>query len=348
MRDVFISHVEEDSDDALAIAESLEEAGFSTWCYERDSVPGPSYLLQTGAAVEDARAVVVLISKHSLGSRQVTVEIVRGHESEKPFVPVLVGLTHLDFTNRQPEWREAIGAATSIMVPRQGVRAIMPRIVEGLRLLGVEPSGPVPEHVGAARADAGRSLRDRALIGRLRAMPLWQRLGAAALLVVAALGLVLGIRLLGSGGGSTGGPPASPSAEPTPSASATAEPTTGGGGTSRLVTNVGTAQITDVRLATSFCPPAGFPGACKRPATGRFLILTLTGANGGALTIGLTQQANNSYVVHGTTRYPPSGDADEFQGVVRLVYSGVPAALAGEPIALVWPDGQRVALRIAR
>jgi len=50
--DVFISHVEEDADSALEIALGLEEAGYTTWCYEGDSIPGPSYLIQTGQPVE--------------------------------------------------------------------------------------------------------------------------------------------------------------------------------------------------------------------------------------------------------------------------------------------------------
>jgi len=50
--DVFISHVEEDADIALEIALGLEEAGYTTWCYEADSIPGPSYLIRTGQPVE--------------------------------------------------------------------------------------------------------------------------------------------------------------------------------------------------------------------------------------------------------------------------------------------------------
>jgi hypothetical protein len=37
VRDIFISHVEEDAEKALQIAESLEKEGFTTWYYERDS-----------------------------------------------------------------------------------------------------------------------------------------------------------------------------------------------------------------------------------------------------------------------------------------------------------------------
>ena len=97
MSDVFISHVEEDAEIALEIALGLEEAGYTTWCYEVDSIPGPSYLIQTGQAVEQAKALVLIISPHSLGSRQVTKEVIRAHETDNEFIPVLRDITHIEF-----------------------------------------------------------------------------------------------------------------------------------------------------------------------------------------------------------------------------------------------------------
>ncbi len=38
MSEIFISHVEEDADIALEIALGLEEAGYTIWCYEIDSI----------------------------------------------------------------------------------------------------------------------------------------------------------------------------------------------------------------------------------------------------------------------------------------------------------------------
>lgn len=344
MTDVFISHVEEDAADALEIADALEAAGYSTWCYERDSIPGPSYLVQTGNAVEQSHAVVVLISRHSLGSRQVTVEIVRGHETEKAFIPVLVGVTHVDFTNRQPEWREAMGAATSIMVPREGVGPIVSRIVEGLHALGVEPSGVPPDH----RALATAVRRRRGVLATLARWPVWQQLALAAMAVVMVVGLaaVLTAKLLSSDDPATDtstGPSAGPSATagvPT----STATPAADG---PRLDTIVGAARVTDVSLADEFCPPANFPGVCDRPTAGRFLVVTLTGSDGAHLTIGLTQQSNQSFVTHGGDRYDPTTFADEYQGVVRIVYAGASESLAGQEITLVWPDHQSVTLRVS-
>ena len=140
MSQVFISHAEEDIDVALEIALGVEAAGFATWCYEIDSIPGPSYLIQTGQAVEECICVILIISSHSLSSYQVTKEVIRAHESDKQFIPVLRDVTQVEYRARQPEWREAVGAATSISIPSAGIAEIVPRLIEGLRALGINPS----------------------------------------------------------------------------------------------------------------------------------------------------------------------------------------------------------------
>ena len=159
MSDVFIAHVEEDVDVALGIALGLEEAGYTTWCYEVDSIPGPSYLIQTGQAVEASKAIVVVISPHSVGSRQVTKEIVRAHESDKDFIPILRDITHIEFQNRQPEWREAIGAASSIRITLEGVAGILPRIIGGLEAFGI---------LAGAKIEVARTMQIRKALGEVQ------------------------------------------------------------------------------------------------------------------------------------------------------------------------------------
>lgn len=153
MSDIFISHVEEDEGIAQEIARGLESAGYTTWYYERDGVPGLSYLVQTGQAIEKSKAFVLVISRDSLGSKQITKEVDRAHECGKPFIPLLRDVTHVEFQNRQPEWRQAIGTATSIRIPPEGISAILPRIVKGLKALGIDsgstsqqpPPPPLPD-----------------------------------------------------------------------------------------------------------------------------------------------------------------------------------------------------------
>ena len=81
MSHIFISHVEEDKDVVVQLAQELEAAGYQTWHYTRDSLPGSSYLVQTERAIEQSQAVVVVISQHTLQAPlQITPEIVRAHE----------------------------------------------------------------------------------------------------------------------------------------------------------------------------------------------------------------------------------------------------------------------------
>jgi hypothetical protein len=135
---VFFSYVEEDNSLVLEIAKALETAGFSTWYYERDSIPGLSYLLQSGEAIEQSQAVILVISPHSISSNQVTNEVIAAHEAGKHFIPILYGMKHAEFQRLQPEWRRAIGSAVSIEVPSAGIAAILPRIIRGLIETGVK------------------------------------------------------------------------------------------------------------------------------------------------------------------------------------------------------------------
>jgi hypothetical protein len=155
--DVFISHVEEDANVALEIALCLEEAGYRTWCYQMDGIPGPSYLTQIGQAIDKARAFLLLISPTSLKSRQVTDEVIHAHEASKKFLPILRDITHMEFQARAMEWRVAVGASTSVQIPRLGVPAVIGRVVAGLKALDVSPR---------VKPDENRIRNIRAVLGR--------------------------------------------------------------------------------------------------------------------------------------------------------------------------------------
>lgn len=141
MRDVFISHADEDATIALAIARGLNAAGYSTWCYEDDSDPGPSYLSQIDEELEATQAVVLIISRNSLASGQVLKEVVRAHEAGKPFIPLRRDVPH-DAVHQQRDWRMALGASVSIAMPDDGLESILPRILRGLERSGVRPRDP--------------------------------------------------------------------------------------------------------------------------------------------------------------------------------------------------------------
>jgi hypothetical protein len=138
--DIFISYVEEDSSVATQIGDGLEAAGYSTWLYERDSLPGPAYLIQMGEAIDQSQAIVIIISNNSMASNQVTTEVVRAHEGTKPFISLLHGVTQTEFQRGQPLWRQAIGASTSIAIDECNIPALANRIVRGLDAMGIQPN----------------------------------------------------------------------------------------------------------------------------------------------------------------------------------------------------------------
>jgi hypothetical protein len=83
--DILISYVEEHR--TLALSDGLEAAVFTTWCYERHSVPGPNYLIQTGQAIGECRAFLIL-PRDWLGSSQIDREVVRALKTGTHFIRV--------------------------------------------------------------------------------------------------------------------------------------------------------------------------------------------------------------------------------------------------------------------
>jgi TolB-like protein/Tfp pilus assembly protein PilF/tRNA A-37 threonylcarbamoyl transferase component Bud32 len=137
---VFISHVDEDSALAIDIARALETAGYCAWYYERDSKPGGQYLSVVGDAIDSSQAFLLLASSESMGSRQVSNELVRAYERDKPLVPVLYGITHPDLQEGQSLWRQALGATTSIQYGEGSLENLIQSIVAGLEALGIHRS----------------------------------------------------------------------------------------------------------------------------------------------------------------------------------------------------------------
>ena len=138
MNHIFISYVEEDSDLAKEIADNLEAAGYSTWYYERDTVPGVSYLSQITQAINQSQGVILVISPDSVSSDQVAKEVVSSFERGKPLIPILHNMTHLDFQQYQPDWVHAIAGTASISLGTGGISAALTRITVGLKALGIQ------------------------------------------------------------------------------------------------------------------------------------------------------------------------------------------------------------------
>jgi TolB-like protein len=88
MPDVFLSYSREDQAIARRFAQALEQEGFSVW-WDQTLTAGEAFDKVTEQALQNARAVVVLWSKHSVDSRWVRAEAAQADENGT-LVPVLI------------------------------------------------------------------------------------------------------------------------------------------------------------------------------------------------------------------------------------------------------------------
>ncbi len=89
-------------------------------------------------AIESCKLFVLIVSASAIrDSGQVTKEVVRAHEAEKPFMLVLVDISHAEFQKQKPEWRMAAGASTSIRLDILGTKGVGKAIMAALQRLEI-------------------------------------------------------------------------------------------------------------------------------------------------------------------------------------------------------------------
>lgn len=135
---IFISHVEKDEEIALKIAEYLEKDGYKTWYYQRDSIPGSSYLNQIVEAIQQSSAIILIISPNSLKSFTVEREVEYAYKMQKRFIPVLYRVSNDEIKQQKLMWEFFLGDFASIKIPQTDVEVILPRIAMGIKALGIK------------------------------------------------------------------------------------------------------------------------------------------------------------------------------------------------------------------
>ncbi|HJU91438.1 MAG TPA: toll/interleukin-1 receptor domain-containing protein [Pyrinomonadaceae bacterium] len=94
---VFISHSQENKALARSVGDALERAGLDVWDEEQEIFPGDNWAEKTAKALEEAQAMVVLLTPEALDSTLVSREIDFALSRERfknRLIPVLVGLDH--------------------------------------------------------------------------------------------------------------------------------------------------------------------------------------------------------------------------------------------------------------
>jgi hypothetical protein len=92
---VFLSHTASDDKLAQQFAAILENEGYEVWDDERDLMPGENWLGAMSRALEEAQAMVVLLTPNALRStsvrREIEYALAKQSYNRKSVIPVLVG-----------------------------------------------------------------------------------------------------------------------------------------------------------------------------------------------------------------------------------------------------------------
>ena len=92
---VFISHSRENKALVRRVGDALGRAGLDVWNEEQEIFPGDNWAAKTAQALEEAQAMVVLLTPEALNSTWVSREIDFALSTERfknRLIPVLVGL----------------------------------------------------------------------------------------------------------------------------------------------------------------------------------------------------------------------------------------------------------------
>jgi len=85
--DVFISYPHQDKTIADAACAPLEAQDIRCWMAPRDIAPGADWAGSIVEAIDNCRAMVLIFSAHSNGSKQVYREVQQAFDGDKPVVP---------------------------------------------------------------------------------------------------------------------------------------------------------------------------------------------------------------------------------------------------------------------
>jgi hypothetical protein len=135
---IFFGYIAEDSKIVEQLVVEIEKAGFKTWYYNRDGIIGTSYMETDAKAIKNSQIVIIVVSPKSIKSFQITKEVLHAHELEKPFLPVLYGMTFEDLKEKQEEWKMCFGGAVAIEIQGNYLTPIIPKLIQGLDNINIK------------------------------------------------------------------------------------------------------------------------------------------------------------------------------------------------------------------
>ena len=166
--DVFVSYASHDAAVANSIVENLEGQGLKCWIAPRDVKPGAQYAEAIVRAINEAKAVVLVMSASAVGSSHVGKEIERASSKRKPIIAFRIDaapLNHaLEYFLSESQW---------IDVPALRMPAALAKLKDAV---GQGSASSSQETAAGKRAGGSK-----------------KRIAIAATAVVVALGIAVGL-----------------------------------------------------------------------------------------------------------------------------------------------------------
>ena len=127
LRKVFISYASHDSDAANTVCQSLESHGVPCWVAPRDVMPGAQYADAIVGAINDAKAVVLLMSASAMQSSHVGREVERAASKHKQIIAF-----RIDAAPPSPGLEYFLSGSQWIDVPALGLKAALAKLAAAL------------------------------------------------------------------------------------------------------------------------------------------------------------------------------------------------------------------------
>jgi TolB-like protein/Tfp pilus assembly protein PilF len=145
---VFVSYASADAPVANTMIETLERCGLRCWIAPRDVTPGAQYADAIVGAINDAKAVVLVLSSSAVASSHVRREVERAASKHKPIIGFRIDAAPL---SRSLEY--FLGESQWIHVPPLGMSAALAKLAEAV---GQESSrGNAAEQITARKRAPG-------------------------------------------------------------------------------------------------------------------------------------------------------------------------------------------------
>ena len=145
--DVFISHASPDGATGEAVCLALERQGLKCWIAPRDVMPGRFYADEIVGAIDAAKVVVLVLSKHATASPHVVREIERATSKRHPVLSLRIDRAAmppaLEYFLNTSHWLDASGT---------GIDAALPKLVDSVARLilpGNSVMGPMSAQQGS-------------------------------------------------------------------------------------------------------------------------------------------------------------------------------------------------------